>query len=216
MPRDVLPPSLGSGVALGERLKTKKIFRRKIVPIPAAAWEPLATILDGLRWLSSSVTPEHEARYQEDNRAKQRFQAALVEIAETAPVLLRRYTPVANLHVIRQTADLARARVEVLRSLEGFIPQVQSLFLEADAPSYLHWHDFAVDLADAFRAAVRITNPGHPLGIGLEGPVVRFLAEVAIPYVSGERVERDAIRNYLRAHTGRGMKSPHRPSSPNT
>lgn len=200
MPRDVSTPSLGSGAALGELLKKKKIVSRRMRPPPADAWEPLATILDGLRWnWNASFTADHEAR-QEVDRAKERFQAALVVLAETAPVLLPRYMALANSHMIRQTADLARARAGTLHSLVGLIPQVQSLFLEADAPSYLHWHDFAVGLADAFRVAIHTTNPGHPLGIGLGGPVVCFLAEVVIPHVSGERVERDAIKKYLKRH----------------
>ena len=59
------------------------------------------------------------------------------------------------------------------------------------------WHDFVADLAAAFEAAMRTTNPGATIGLTADGPLGRFLVQI-IPLMSGERPSAEAIGKYLR------------------
>ncbi len=65
------------------------------------------------------------------------------------------------------------------------------------APAVERWHDFVVDLADAFQTAMLTTNDGLVVGLTADGPLVRFLVR-AIPLVSGECPTAEAAGKYLR------------------
>jgi hypothetical protein len=58
------------------------------------------------------------------------------------------------------------------------------------------WHDFALDLAEAFREAMHSTNPGLELRPSNNGPVVRFLKAV-VPKITGEDPTLNSIARYL-------------------
>ena len=58
------------------------------------------------------------------------------------------------------------------------------------------WNDIAAELADAFREAMRSTNPALEVGLSNDGPLVRFLAFV-IPQITGEEPAMDTIARHL-------------------
>ena len=129
-----------------------------------------------LGYLVQSADPHGEAiqRAMDDLVAK---------LAEARPVLVERRgkADIAALDRLAEAAALARPLAWSWGPL---------------AIAHCRWHGHAAELADAFRVAMRSTNPDLELGLSNDGPLVRFLAFV-IPQITGEEPSMDAIARHL-------------------
>jgi hypothetical protein len=190
-----------TGPNLRKVLEQQRIVRgRAKFPTPDACDELALTLRVFRRNVSfSSTYTEARSRGAE---ARRRFRAALAELEATIPILrserlnwidrLR-----GNLLLSGIQTETAQDDVALLDNLESMIVQAAERTFEVLEPAFPErWHELVVVLAEAFREAMRSTNPGLHLGHNDRSPLVRFLM-FAIPYVTGETPMAGAIAVYL-------------------
>ncbi len=107
-------------------------------------------------------------------------------------------------------ASEVRADVEAVQFLAHGVNRVRSRpFLRRRSSNTFQiegWHDFAGELANAFRYAMCFTNPGLPLRNGDDGPVARFLAAI-IPLITGEAPTPVAVARHLQRASRTGSNN---------
>ncbi len=161
------------------RLLKKERVARSSQKLPTlAACGDLEQVIDALRYEQAV----YEFSYADQT---QRIAGALETLSEVLPQIYpyeEGSVDAAVLEQLAQAVETARLRPWGTRPVE---------------PSY-HWHRFARELAEAFREAMRSTNPNLKIAFSNKGLMSRFL-EAAIPMVDREnRPPGETVIRYLR------------------
>jgi hypothetical protein len=197
MPRDPLDAPVLRGPELRRLLDEHRIVWDSMKRPSREALDTLALALSVLRWRVSSLTADEATRFQNGASAWRRYQAALDELAAATRDLRDWHSPAP------QTGEAKAAILGKFESLILGMRLVSEKLLYPAAPPD-HWHDIVAELAERFREAMRSTNRGLRLGNKARSPLVRFLRDVAIPFVTDEAPKADAISMYLKRHPPRG------------
>jgi hypothetical protein len=202
MPRDLEtidpPASLMTGAKLRALISEHKILSNPTIRPAAPAWEHTATAMEFLRLCTSYVRPEAAALCNDTNGALRQLRAGLDQVEAAIPALRRWLTPFAN-HQTSPQAENVRILIDALLSQRDTIELLRRAFFGPYIPDCLRcldislplgWHDVAIGLGGYFLRAVRSCNPDSESKLSGK-PVVRFLAEFALEYVTGETQKPD-------------------------
>lgn len=200
------PDPWPDGAHMRQWLEDQRIIIDGRMHLPTVeACEDLAGTANGMRWWISASRTEWRA----DRDRKKRVSDAVAILLDEIPRIIRDLE--LSLDTCRRNGSEIHARLmqpklsavkclgsglEAVKECPGLFLSVLDGFKDVDK-----WHDYGAELAEAFRAAARTTNPREPFVLSNHGPATRFLA-AAIPHISGENPNTETIARYFQRNPG--------------
>jgi hypothetical protein len=195
------PKPWQDGQQMREWIRDQKIIAGNSLLPTIEACQELADVTGGLQMIVENRRGSWRAYEARRRRCLEAVRALLNDLPgweNEIRTSIEQHSEIGRLDMITkmQSLDLA-----ALRSLNDALGIANARPLLLVSPSFFtekvdRWHDFAETLAEAFRQAVRSTNPSLPLQPSNTGPVVRFLI-AAIPHITGETPTTAAVARYL-------------------